>query len=168
MRNYLRTLTTRDAATRMVRLGLIGVLNTIAYFVMFNLLRFAEVSLFWSITIAFGLATLGSYVLNRRWTFDLEHNSGGLGETARFFAVNIVAWLVTVGLVLGAEAWLGPLGTIGENVASLVAAGIVIVPKFASYRDLVFHHAIRHQARQTQVTGSGIAGTGAAGSGDME
>jgi putative flippase GtrA len=168
MRNYLRTLTTRDAATRMVRLGLIGVLNTIAYFAMFNLLRFAEVSLFWSITIAFGLATLGSYVLNRRWTFDLEHNSGGLGETARFFAVNIVAWLVTVGLVLGAEAWLGPLGTIGENVASLVAAGIVIVPKFASYRDLVFHHALRHQARQTQVTGSGIAGTGAAGSGDME
>lgn len=157
MRNYLRSLTTRDAATRMVRMGVIGVLNTVAYFALFNVLRLAEVSLFWSITIAFGVTTLGSYVLNRRWTFDLEHNSGGLGETARFFLVNVVAWAVTVALVTGAEAWFGPLGTLGENLASLVAAAIVIVPKFASYRDLVFHRELGHWSDRTPVAGSKLS-----------
>ena len=158
MRNYLRTLTTRDAGTRMVRLAVIGVLNTVAYFVLFNVLRIAGMSLFWSITVAFGLTTLGSYVLNRRWTFDLEHNSGGLGETARFFAVNVVAWAITVILVTGADRLFGPLGRVGENVAALAAAAIILVPKFASYRDLVFHHAIRHQEGEQAVRGRLTAG----------
>ncbi|MBA2338308.1 MAG: GtrA family protein [Acidimicrobiia bacterium] len=147
MKDYLRSLATRDAGTRMVRLGLIGVLNTIAYFVAFNVLRsVVGVSLFWSITIAFATATLGSYVLNRRWTFDLVHNSGGLEETVRFFGINAIAWGITVAMVTGADRWFGPLGTIGENMVSLLAAGIIIVPKFASYRDLVFHKALRHQS----------------------
>lgn len=147
MRNYLRSLATRDAGAQMVRLGLIGVLNTIAYFVLFNICRFAGISLFWSITIGFGLATLGSYVLNRRWTFELTGVSGGLGETARFFGINVIAWGTTVVMVLLADRWWGPLGTIGENAASLVAAVIILVPKFASYRDLVFHKALRGQSQ---------------------
>lgn len=151
MKNYLRSLATRDAGARMVRLGLIGVLNTIAYFVVFNVLRAMDVSLFWSITIAYAAATFGSYVLNRRWTFELVHNSGGLGETVRFFGVNTVAWGLTVAIVTGADRWFGPLGTIGENVVSLLAASVIIVPKFASYRDLVFHKALRHQSDLTRV-----------------
>ncbi len=151
MKNYLRSLATRDAGTRMVRLGLIGVVNTIAFFVVFNVLRVVGMSLFWSITIAYAAATFGSYILNRRWTFELVHISGGFAETGRFFGVNTIAWGITVAMVTGADRWFGPLGTVGENVVSLLAASIIIVPKFASYRDLVFHKALRHQSDLTRV-----------------
>ncbi len=146
MKNYMRTLVTRDAGTQMMRLAMIGVLNTITYFVLFNIGRAVGVSLFWSVTIAFGLSTLMSYVLNRRWTFGLDDNSGGMIETAQFFAVNILAWGVTVLIVTGADRLFGPLGILGENLASLVAAALILIPKFASYRDVVFRKALHRDA----------------------
>jgi putative flippase GtrA len=146
VRNYLRTLVTRDAGTQMMRLAMIGVLNTITYFVLFNIARAIDVSLFWSVTIAFGLSTFMSYVLNRRWTFGLDDNSGGVTETAQFFAVNIMAWGVTVLIVMGADRLFGPLGILGENLASLAAAALILVPKFASYRDVVFRKALHRDA----------------------
>ncbi len=145
MKNYLRSFTTRDAGSQMARLAIIGVVNTANYFLLFNILRPMGVSLFWSVTIAFAAATLGSYVLNRRWTFGLSENAGSMRETVEFYAVNLVAWGVTILIVTGADRLFGPLGTIGENVASVVAAVIILVPKFASYRDVVFRRALQQE-----------------------
>lgn len=145
MKNYLRSFTTRDAGSQMVRLALIGVVNTVNYFALFNILRPLGVSLFWSVTIAFAAATFGSYVLNRRWTFGLSENAGSMRETVEFYAVNLVAWGVTIVIVTGADRLFGPLGTLGENAASVVAALIILVPKFASYRDVVFRRALQQE-----------------------
>jgi putative flippase GtrA len=146
MKNYLRTLTTRDAGRQITRLAVVGLGNTAIDFILFNLLRTRGVSLFWSITIAFGLATFASYVINRRWTFGLGQNSGGLIETFHFYLVNLVAWGATILIVTGADTLFGPLGRVEENVAKLFAAGIILIPKFASYRDVVFRKAIRSAA----------------------
>jgi putative flippase GtrA len=132
----------------MFRLAVIGVLNTINYFVLFNILRVAGVTLFWSVTISFAVATLASYALNRRWTFGLSAKAGSIRETVEFYVVNAVAWGVTIVIVTGADHFFGPLGIIGENVASVVAAGIILVPKFASYRDVVFRRALRANVTQ--------------------
>ena len=147
MRNYLKTLTTRESGRQMLRLAVIGLINTANYFILFNLLRINDVSLFWSVTIAYGAATFVSYVLNRRWTFGLSSSAGGVAETAKFYVVNLVAWGVTLLIVLGADALFGPLGIIGENLASIVAALVVLVPRFASYRDVVFRRALRAEGR---------------------
>lgn len=150
MRNYLRTFATRDAGRQITRLAIVGLGNTAIDFVLFNILRAVDVSLFWSITIAFGLATFASYVINRRWTFELGQSSGGLIETFHFYLVNVAAWGATILIVTGADAAFGGLTRLEENVAKLVAAGIILVPKFASYRDVVFRKAIRVAANQPE------------------
>ncbi len=57
-----------------------------------------------------------------------------------------MAWGVTIVIVTGADALWGPLGIVGENLASAVAALVVLLPKFASYRDLVFRKALSEHA----------------------
>ena len=142
MKNYLRTFATRDAGRQITKLAVVGIGNTLIDFALFNVLRSSGVSLFWSITIAFGVATFASYVVNRRWTFELSHNSGGARETLNFYLVNAVAWGATILIVTAADAAFDGLSRIEENVAKLFAAGIILVPKFASYRDVVFRKAI--------------------------
>lgn len=156
MRSYLKTLTTRTAGRQMIRLGVIGVLNTINFLILFNILRNVAVPRDLAVTIAFAAATFVSYVLNRRWTFGLPDNAGGAIETAQFYIVNVVSWAVTVGVINLADLWFGPLSRLGENVASLAAGVIVLIPKLASYRDIVFRKAL---GRSTESTSPGTHST---------
>jgi len=143
VKSYLQSLITREARGQFLRLGLIGGLNTVVYFVILNVL-FSVVGLsdFWSVTWAFVLATGLSYVLNRRWTFRIKEGNGSLRETLVFYAVNLGAWAATVGLVELAERFFGSSTALQINLASLVATGIILIPKFAGYRDLVFKNAL--------------------------
>lgn len=143
MRKYLRSLTTREAFGQLLRVGIIGVVNTAVDFTLRNIVRFGfDWPAFWAVTVGFAVATAVSYFLNRIWTFEIRHHPMSVRESVNFYLVNAVAWAVTVGIVQGAEWWLGPLGPIGFNVAGIVAALVILLPKFASYRDLVFRHAL--------------------------
>lgn len=150
---YLKTLTTRTAGGQVMRLAVIGVINTFDYLLFFNLLRNFGVVRDLAVTLAFAIATFISYVLNRRWTFGLPDNAGGAVETAQFYVVNLVAWAVTIAVINLADLWFGPLSRLGENIASLAAGGIVLLPKLASYRDIVFRKALRRH--NERVPGSG-------------
>ena len=134
-------------------MGLVGVVNTIVSFTLFNV--FLTVlggtktvddgfnwEQFWSIAISFLIATFVSYLLNRRWTFELKDAGNARRETTHFVAINVAAWAVTQGFVGGADLLWGPLSRMGQNVAYLAAAAAIIVPKFAGYRDIVFRQAI--------------------------
>ena len=57
-------------------------------------------------------------------------------------AVNFGAWAATVGLVELAERVFGTSTALQVNLASLVATAFILIPKFASYRDLVFKKAL--------------------------
>lgn len=143
----IRSLLGGESARQVARLAVIGVLNTVNFFLLMNLLRLVGVGLIPAVTIAFALATLVSYVLNRRWTFGLDQSAGGATETAKFYLVNIGAWAVTVAVISAADWLFGPLSRIGENVASLAAAVLTLLPKFVSYRDLVFGKALAASRR---------------------
>lgn len=148
MISYLRSFFTRHALGQLGKLAVIGLVNTAVDFLLFNLFRF---QLAWglatSVTVAFVLATFVSYVLNRRWTFQLRDSWFKAGETGMFLLVNAVALAVTNGIVLGADAWLGPLGPVGANAAKVAAAVIILLPKFAGYRDVVFRRAVARAPR---------------------
>jgi putative flippase GtrA len=116
---------------------------------MFNIGRNVGFSVTLSLFIAFTFATLMSYVLNRRWSFQLNDSGENLTETWKFFAINAVAWAITEGLMRVAQAWLGPLSRIGENVALLVISGFILLPKFIGYREGVFGHALRDDAAES-------------------
>lgn len=150
MRAYLKTFANKASVVQMAKVATVGVFNTGATFIIFNAVRWAGLSWFVAITVAFTITTFLSYLINRRWTFALVDGHVSGRETAAFFAVNIVAYLASVGMIWLAEELFGPLSRIGENVALLVAAGILILPKLASYRDLVFGRALKERtARST-------------------
>jgi putative flippase GtrA len=146
----IRRLLAKESTAQVIRLGLIGVLNTVDFFILLNLFRYFGVGLILSVTIAFALATFVSYVLNRRWTFGLDKSSGGVSETIRFYAVNGGAWAITVMIIWTADRLFGPLDRIGENLASLAAAVLTLLPKFLSYRDIVFGKAIAAARKRQQ------------------
>ncbi|MGI9585445.1 MAG: GtrA family protein [Acidimicrobiia bacterium] len=137
------TFANRESAVQVVKVGVVGVFNTVVSFTLFNIFLVAGLSWFWSISISFAVTTFVSYLLNRRWTFALTDGRVSAAETASFFAVNIAAYLASVGIMWMAEALFGPLSTLGYNVALLFAAGLLILPKLAGYRDIVFGKALR-------------------------
>jgi putative flippase GtrA len=137
------TFANRESAVQVMKVGIVGVFNTLVSFTLFNIFLAVGLSWFWSISVSFALTTFVSYLLNRRWTFALTNGHVSAAETASFFGVNIAAYLASVGIMWTAEALVGPLDTVGYNIALLVAAGLLILPKLAGYRDIVFGRAIR-------------------------
>ena len=147
MKSYLKTFFTLEAAGQFAKLAVIGVVNTIVYFSLINLFRTLDIALFTRTTLAFAIATLISYFLNRRWTFRIRHGWASMPETAKFFLVNGAAWAFTATVVIVADRNWGPLSRLEENAANVLAAGLILLPKFASYRDLVFRSALRREGR---------------------
>ena len=147
MKSYLKTFLTWEAAGQFAKLAVIGVVNTVVYFSLINLFRTLDIALFTRTTLAFAIATLVSYILNRRWTFKLRRGWASAPETVKFFMINAAAWAVTAAIVLFADSNWGPLTRLEENIANVFATGLILLPKFASYRDVVFRSALRREGR---------------------
>lgn len=152
MKHYIRTFLTRETGNQFVKVGVIGVVNTVVDFALFNVLRWSGLGRYPAITLAFTAATLMSYVLNRRWSFDLTDGKVSLRETTHFYWINAAAWAVTVAIVWLADKWFGPLTQLGENAAKLAAVFVILVPKFAGYRDIVFRRALHERTSATEPT----------------
>lgn len=144
--SYLKSFKNRETLGQVIRVGFIGSFNTIVYFALLNLFL-NPFGRFWAVTAAFTLATGLSYVLNRRWSFRIADGSvGSARESARFFSVNLVAWGLTVVVMEIADRLWGPLTRIEVNGAALLAAGLIVLPKFAVYRDVVFKKSLETSA----------------------
>jgi putative flippase GtrA len=152
MKNYMMTFANRESAMQAVKVALVGVANTLVYLVLFNIFLALGFAWFWAVTTAFVLTTFMSYVLNRRWTFELTDGKVSGRETASFFGVNTVAYLASVAIIWLADTLFGPLSTIGYNLAAIFAAGLLILPKLAGYRDIVFSKALGRQSEPAPVT----------------
>ena len=143
MKRYLGTFANKESLIQGVKVVIVGVFNTAASFALFNVVLIAGSNWFTAITVAWTVTTFLSYLINRRWTFALVDGHVSGRETLAFFAVNLVAYLASVGIIWLAEELFGPLSRLGYNIALLAAAGILILPKLASYRDLVFGQALK-------------------------
>jgi putative flippase GtrA len=145
MRRYLVSFMTKEAFRQFVKVGLVGVANTIVSFALFNLFLWMG---WWSVaavSVAFGITTFMSYLLNRVWAFEIKDGKVSSSETVRFYLINVAAWAGTAGTMWLAEALIGPLSTVAANVVYLITSIVILVPKFASYRDIVFGKAIEEQ-----------------------
>ena len=143
MRNYLASFMTKEALEQFVKGGIVGVENTLVSFLLFNTFLWMG---WWSViavSAAFAATTFMSYLLNRAWTIEIRDGTVSGRETANFYLVNLAAWAGTAGAMWVAEALFGPLSTIAANVVYLITSLTILIPKFATYRDLVFGTAIR-------------------------
>jgi putative flippase GtrA len=150
VKDYLKTFANRESLDQAIKVGIVGVFNTVVSFSLFNVFRIMGASPQWSLAIAFGLTTFVSYLINRRWTFDLKDGVVSGRETVSFFGVNIVAYGVSAAIMALAQTWFGPLSRLGENVVLIIAAGLLILPKLAGYRDIVFGKALEDQVEPAQ------------------
>lgn len=166
MSNYIRSLFTPSAIKQLIKVSLVGVVNTILTFILFNLFlgllggtkttdEGFNWEQFWSIAFSFVIGTFVSYLLNRRWTFDLSEPGDLRRETMHFVGINVAAWAATQLIVGGADAVWGPLTRTEQNFFYLLASALIILPKFAGYRDVVFRKAIDAQADTARLTSSG-------------
>lgn len=146
MKKYLGSFANRESFVQAVKIGLVGVFNTVVSLALFNIFLATGMSWFPSFTIAFALTTFMSYLINRSWTFELKDGKVSGHETAKFFGINIVAYLASALIVWIADSLFGPLSTLGYNAALIIAAGLLILPKLASYRDVVFSRALSSQS----------------------
>lgn len=142
MKNYLKTFANRESLVQAIRIGLVGVFNTVVSFSLFNVFLTIRWSWFWAITVSFALTTFMSYLINRRWTFELKDGRVSGRETGAFFGVNLLAYFASVAIVWFTDTLFGPLSRLGYNLALIVAAGLLILPKLAGYRDIVFSRAL--------------------------
>ncbi|MBT8216382.1 MAG: GtrA family protein [Acidimicrobiia bacterium] len=142
MRNYLKTLVHPEAMVQMMKLGFIGGFNTFVSLGLSLLFRRAGMADEPAVALAWIIGTLLSYFMNRRWTFSLATAGANVRETSHFFVVNVVAGTLTVGFVWLAGAVLGELSDVQFLGAQIVASIIIVIPKFAAYRDVVFKRSL--------------------------
>jgi putative flippase GtrA len=147
MKAYLLSFFNRTSANQFMRLAMIGGLNTVLDFVLANVLKAGlGFSSQLSVVLAFTTATGASYLMNRRFTFLITGGKKSMRETAAFFLVNGIALAVTSGFVALAELWFGD-NLAAFNGAKVAATVLVLFPKFAGYRDLVFRRSLSNDAR---------------------
>jgi len=154
MKRYLSTFLTREAFGQFMKVGLVGIANTIVSFSLFNLFLWIGWGPVLAVSVAFALTTFMSYLLNRIWTFELKDGKVSGRETLHFYLVNLAAWAGTAGAMWAAEAFFGPLSKIAANVVYLVTSIVILLPKFASYRDIVFGRAIKSRDKESATTGA--------------
>ena len=142
MRNYLKTLIHPEAIIQMMKLGFIGGFNTVLTLGLSLAFRKLGMADEFAVASAWVIGTLVSYFLNRRWTFSLATAGANVRETSHFFIVNIIAGTLTVGFVWLAGVILGELTDVEFLGAQIVASIIIVIPKFAAYRDVVFKRSL--------------------------
>ena len=88
-----------EPIVQFLKFAVVGVLNTAVHYAVF-LLLFSGVGMNYLIASAlgYGVGTINSYLLNRRWTFR-SGDSRIVGEMIRFGAVNVIALVANAGIL---------------------------------------------------------------------
>lgn len=149
MKTYLESFLNRKSLDQFIKVGAVGMVNTVVSFALFNLflIGFDWPSVL-SVSVAFAITTFLSYLLNRMWTFQLRDGGVSGRETFHFYLVNGAAWAGTAGMMWFAETVFGPLSDLAANGVYLFASVVILLPKFASYRDIVFGKALAEESAE--------------------
>lgn len=126
------------------RFGTVGLLAFVVDVGVFNLLRqVAELGPLTSKTISVVLATTVAFGGNRSWTFQHRGGRHGVGAAyVLFFAVNVLALLISLACLGISYYLLGLTSPLAENVASnVIGLGLGTLFRFWAYARWVFPQA---------------------------
>jgi putative flippase GtrA len=123
----------------MAKFGVVGAINTVLHFGLFNLMRF---HLGWgpltSNGIAIAVAATSSYFMNRHWTFRHRARSGAGREYSLFFLLNLVGWVISQACVAVTTYVLHLSGPLAANGALVVGVALGMGFRFGTYKRWVF------------------------------
>jgi putative flippase GtrA len=124
-----------EIVRQFVKYALVGALNVAIVLVIFNVLHSVlDVPILAANAIAFVIASVNSFFLNKRWAFRDASRDAVVRQYIRF----VFFTLIGLGLQTGAfSLLLIPLrskGTIGKNVALLSTLPVSVIWNFTCYR----------------------------------
>ncbi|MBO0878388.1 MAG: GtrA family protein [Pseudonocardia sp.] len=91
-----------------------------------------------ALVIAYGVATIVTFVGNRHWAFRHRKGSGLGQEAVQFVALNVVGIFIQVGVVALVVHGMGHTDRLSYNVATTVGIGIGTMFRLFTYRTFVF------------------------------
>jgi len=122
----------------MAKFGIIGVVNTVLDFVVWNALLF--IGPIKAQIISTVVAATSSYFMNRHWTFRHRARSGLRREYVLFFVFNGIGLAIT-GAILGIATYgFGIHDRLWLNAVRFVGIGVATVFRFWAYQRWVFLH----------------------------
>lgn len=134
----LRSLTRHEAFGQFVRYAIIGCLNVVTFFTIFNLLLWAGVHTLVANAIAFFLTSIGSFLLNKAWAFKDRARQAVFRQYLVFVSFTLVGLALNTGVLTLLLIPLSRYGTLGKNLAALGALPVSVVWNFTTYRRWTF------------------------------
>lgn len=124
-------------ATRLIKFGLVGAVNTLLDFSVFIfLVRAMELDPLWSNFISYVAAVINSYILNMLWTFrSSSEKKLDPGTFVVFVSVN------SIGLVIGTSVILAFQSIMAVEAAKIIAVFSTLAWNFVGTRHFVFNGA---------------------------
>lgn len=118
------------------RFAIVGSINFAIDIAVFSLAFYVlDMPILVANTLAYSLATINSYVMNKYWTFaGLSANEMSTGEFARFVAFNIGGLGLSNLTVYVFAEFMMPL------IAKLIAVGVTFVWNYVTIRRFVFNN----------------------------
>ncbi len=139
-----------------VRYALVGVLNVVTYFALFNLLLWAGLHIYLANAIAFLITSINSFVLNKLWAFKDHRREGVVRQYTIFVSFTLIGLAINTAALTVFLIPLGRYGIIGKNLAALLALPFSVAWNFLSYRKWTFKPAVRAGAASTRSPGSSV------------
>jgi putative flippase GtrA len=93
-----------------------------------------------SLTIAYILATVVTFLGNRHWAFKHRKGAGLKRETLLFVLLNVVGYGIQVGIVDIAYYGLGYKDGLSYNIATVIGIGLATLFRLFAYRTFVFNN----------------------------
>lgn len=81
--------------SKLLKFGAAGILNTVLNYAIFSLLFYIGKNYLISAAIAYSLASINSFFINKNWTFNSDKNSS-FRLIFQFFAINLLSLLIHI------------------------------------------------------------------------
>lgn len=129
----------RILVAELAKFGVVGVVNTILDFALFNALHFgAGVGPLTSQAISTLVSATSSYFMNRHWTFRHRARTGIRREYTLFFVLNLVGLIIMEACIGLTRYGFGLTGVAALNAAKVVGLVLGTLFRFWSYKRWVF------------------------------
>lgn len=131
-------------AGQVVRFGMVGALNTLVDFTIFNLLfNVFGLPLLVSNTLSVSAGIVNSFLWNKHWTFSAGGWSRWRREAITFVVISVIGLLINNMGILVLTTLTGNTGVLAVNAQKLAASILSMTWNFLGYRLVAFRH--KHQ-----------------------
>ena len=132
------------------KFGVVGLIGFVVQLGVQNALHSgAKIGPIISLTVAYIVATMVTFLGNRHWAFKHRKGKGLRHETIVFVLMNVVGYGIQVGIVNIAYYGLGYKDGLSYNIATVIGIGLATLFRLFAYRKFVFNnHPLGEEAAE--------------------